>query len=146
MEPTSLKELTAGDSGESVEALLARADGVIAGLQGEFAEGTQARLDRLGELLRGGWAAKATREASVREMRRIAHDLKGEAGTFGFELMTEVADLFGAYLRGTPVARQGKDAVAGYIETLTFIWDERIEGGRDAAEPALLDRILRLQT
>jgi len=146
MEPTSLRDLTADEAGDSVEALLARANGVIAGLQNEFAEGTQARLDRLGELLRGGWEAKATREASVREMRRIAHDLKGEAGTFGFDLITEVADLFGAYLRGTPVARQDREAVTGYIETLTFIWDERIEGTRDAAKPALLDRILRLQT
>lgn len=143
MTPT-LQELTASDDGESLEALLARADGVIASLQGQFADDMQNRLERLTRLFQDGWDALATRETTVREMRRIAHDLKGEGGTFGFDLITEIADLFGAYLRETPFASQSKPAVAGYIEALTLVWDERIEGACDIAGPALLNRMIRL--
>lgn len=147
MDSTSLKELTADEGGESLEALLARADSlansVIAGLQDDFASGTQQRIDRLVELLRSGWKALATREATVREMRRIAHDLKGEAGTFGFDLITEIAELFGAYLRETPLPCQRTATVAGYIDALTLVWDERIEGDCAVAVPALLDQMIR---
>lgn len=143
MDPTSLAELTADDGGESLDALLARAEGVIAGLQGEFASGTEERLDRLAELLGKSWDAIATREATVREMRRIAHDLKGEAGTFGFDLITEIAELFGAYLRETPVAIQRQGVVAGYIDAMALVWDEQIEGECAVAAPMLLDRMIR---
>ena len=144
MDSLTLQELTADESGESLDELLARADSVIAGLQGEFAEGTQNRLDRLSALLHGGWDSMSMRDGTVREMRRIAHDLKGEAGTFGFELITEIAELFGAYLRETPLAGQRRACVAGYIDVLTLVWDERIEGDWDVAGPILLDRMIRL--
>jgi chemotaxis protein histidine kinase CheA len=143
MEPTSLTELTADSDGESLDALLARAEGVIAGLQGEFASGTEERLDRLAELFCRGWVACTTREAAVWEMRRIAHDLKGEAGTFGFELITEIAELFGAYLRETPAPHQRRAVVAGYIDAMNLVWDEQIEGDCAAAAPILLDRMIR---
>jgi HPt (histidine-containing phosphotransfer) domain-containing protein len=144
MSGTTLKELTSTDDGESLDALLARTEGVVAALQGQFAEGTQVRIDRLSNLFRTGWPAVATRETAVREMRRIAHDLKGEAGTFGFDLITEIADLFGGYLRQTPVARQSREAVGGYIDTLTLVWNERIEGDGAGAGRVLLERMVRL--
>lgn len=143
MEEATLKELTAGEGEESLEALLARAEGVIAGLQDDFADGTQSRIDRLAAILHQNWEPTETREIAVREMRRIAHDLKGEAGTFGFELMTDIAELFGAYLRETPLAALRTSCVAGYIEVLALIWDERIEGDWDVAGPILLDRMIR---
>ena len=142
-EPT-LQELVGSDDGESMDALLAKAEGVIAGLQDQFAEGTQTRIDRLCDLFRGGWDAVATRETTVREMRRIAHDLKGEAGTFGFGLTTEIAELLGVYLRQTPVAGQHREIVAGYIDAISLVWNERIEGEGDDAGRALLHRLVRL--
>ncbi len=141
---TALKDMVGPDDGESVDAMLAKAEGVIAALQGQFADSAQTKIDRLRELYRSGWEALATRETTVREMRRIAHDLKGEAGSFGFPLITEIADLFGGYLRQTPVSGQRKDAVAGYIDALRLVWDERLEGDGDAAGRALLDRMIHL--
>lgn len=140
----TLKDLVVSDDGEDAEALLASTEGILGALQGEFASGTQDRLDRLGELFHRGWETLATRDATVQQMRRILHDLKGEAGTFGFELITEIADLFVGYLRQTPVPRQSKDAVTGYLEALRMVWRERIEGEGDIATRAMLDRLIRL--
>ena len=139
----ALKDLVT-DDGEDTEAMLARAEAVIAGLQGQFAATMQDRLDRLAELLHRGWEAPATREATTQAMRRILHDLKGEGGTFGFDLISEIAELFGAYLRQTPAGQQTKPAVTGYLEALRLVWNERIEGVGDAATRAMLDRLVRL--
>ncbi len=144
MSETALRELVSADDGEDVDALLARTEGVIAALQGQFVSGTQDRIDRLSELFHRGWEALATREATAQAMRRILHDLKGEAGTFGFELITEIAELFGVYLRQTPAPQQNKEAVTGYMEALRLVWNERIEGGGDIATRAMLDRLVRL--
>ncbi len=144
MSETTLRELVTADDGEDVDALLARTAGVLAALQGQFASSMQDRIDRLGELLHRGWEAPATREATVKAMRRILHDLKGEGGTFGFDLISEIAELFGVYLRQTPALEQRKDAVVGYLEALRLVWNERIEGEGDIATRAMLDRLVRL--
>lgn len=141
---TTLKDLTVTDDGEDMDALLARTEGIVAALQGQFASGMQDRVDRLGELFHRGWETPATREATSQSMRRILHDLKGEGGTFGYDLITEIADLFGIYLRETPATLQKKDAVLGYIEALRMVWNERIEGEGDIATRAMLERLVRL--
>lgn len=141
---TTLKELVADEDGEDMEALLARTEGVIAALQGQFTSGAQDRIDRLGELFHRGWEALATREATAREMRRILHDLKGEAGTFGFELITEIAELLGVYLRQTAVPQQRQDVIASHLEVLRQVWNDRIEGEGDIATRAMLDRLIQM--
>lgn len=140
----TLKELVVTDDGEDVDALLARTEGIVAALQSQFAAGMQERIDRLSELLHRGWEAPATREATANTMRRVLHDLKGEGGTFGFDLISEIAELFGAYLRETPALEQSKAAVVGYLEALRLVWGERIEGHGDSATRAMLDRLMRL--
>ena len=144
MSDMTLQELVIADDGEDVDALLARTEGVIAALREQFISGTQDRIDRLAELFHRGWEAAATREATAQSMRRILHDLKGEAGTFGFELVTEIAELFGNYLRRTPAAQQCRNAVVGFIEAIRMVWNERIEGEGDVATRAMLDRLIRL--
>jgi len=144
MSDIALKELVVSKDGEDVDALLARTEGIIAALQDQFASGMQDRLDRLSELFFRGWETLATREATNKAMRRILHDLKGEGGTFGFDLISEIAELFGSYLRKTPAAFQKKEAVTGYLEALRMVWNERIEGDGSIATRAMLDRLVRL--
>jgi len=144
MSDVTLRELVVTEDGEDVDALLARTEGIVAALQEQFASGMQDRLDRLGELFFRGWETLATRDATVQSMRRVLHDLKGEGGTFGFDLITEISELFGGYLRETPGALQKRDAVVGYLEALRMVWNERIEGEGNVATRAMLDRLVRL--
>lgn len=143
---TLLRDMVVSEDGEDVDALLARTEGIVAALQAQFASEMQDRIDRLGELFYRGWEAPGTRDATAHQMRRILHDLKGEGGTFGYDLVTEIADLFGGYLRQTPTSEQRKDAVLGYLEALRLVWNERIEGEGDIATRAMLDRLVRLTT
>lgn len=110
-----------------LEDVLARADKLIAALQGEFAAGTEIRIQKLADVYQQ-WRLPETREAAIRDFRRLAHDLKGEAGTFGYDLITDIADLFGDYLRETPTGRQTAEAVKSYVDTFQMVWSQRITG------------------
>jgi len=144
MNDLSLRDLTVSEDGEDVEALLARTEGVVAALQAQFASGMQDRMDRLAELYFRGWEMLAKRDATAEAMRRILHDLKGEGGTFGYDLITEIADLFGSYLRDTSAPLQNKEVVTGYLEGLRLVWNERIEGNSNVTVRAMLDGLSRL--
>jgi hypothetical protein len=101
---------------------------MVAALQGEFEAGAELRIKKIAEIAKLKWPALATRDASVREMRRLCHDLKGEAGTFGFPLLTDIADLFGDYMRETAIEVQRAEAIKGYIDAFLVVWGQRIKG------------------
>lgn len=128
----------------SLEELLARAEKAVANLQGEFEVGTEMRLNRYPEILRVRWRARASREAAVQEFRRLNHDVKGEAGSFGYALLGQIADLFSDYLRETPIAEQQEEAIAGYVDALRVTWTQRIRGDGGALGGQLLDSLLKL--
>src|SRR4051812_8236611 len=98
--PNFLKQKT-GRAPGLLEDVLGRAEKLVANLQTEFEAGTEIRINALAEIFDGRWELLATRTLAIREFRRLAHDIKGEAGTFGYPLLTDVADLFGDYLRDT---------------------------------------------
>lgn len=117
---------------------LALAEQLIAGLQDEFAECADAQIARLTEICLTRWVKPARREAAIRQLRRIAHDLKGEAGTFGYDLVTEIAECFGVYLREVPEARQQHADMVRYVGAFHRAWGERLQGDGGAVGRSLL--------
>jgi HPt (histidine-containing phosphotransfer) domain-containing protein len=110
-----------------LEDILERAERMVAALQGEFEAGTELRIRRLADAFRR-WQLPVTREDAIRDLRRLCHDIKGEAGTFGYPLLGDIGDLFGDYLRETPAATQRREAIKGYIDTFNVVWGQKIKG------------------
>lgn len=123
---------------------LARADSMVAALQSEFEAGTELRIKRLAEIARGAWKLPATREDAVLQLRRQCHDIKGEAGTFGFPLLSDIADLFGDYLRETPLASQRPEAIKAYIDTFEVVWTRRITGSGGDLGRQLIQSLMKV--
>ncbi len=127
-----------------LEDMLARADKLVAGLQDEFAASTELRLRRLAEIFKSQWSLSATRGEAVLEFRRIAHDIKGEAGTFGYPLITEIADLFGDYLRETQPATQKPEIVQSYLAAFQLVWSNRMSGEGGTGGRELIASLMKL--
>jgi HPt (histidine-containing phosphotransfer) domain-containing protein len=123
--------------------LLARADQMVANLQGEFEAGTEIRIKHLLEAQRR-WLLPATREEAIKQLRRLCHDIKGEAGTFGYPLLSDIADLFGDYLREVPGEFQRREAVKGYIDTFQVVWAQKIKGEGGAIGRELLASLMKV--
>jgi HPt (histidine-containing phosphotransfer) domain-containing protein len=70
---------------------VARAEEALAGLSGEFKDWMQVEADRLSDaytnILKGGFTTKA-----CEELFRAAHDIKGDAATFGYPSAAAAAE------------------------------------------------------
>jgi HPt (histidine-containing phosphotransfer) domain-containing protein len=128
----------------TLEDLLANADKLAANMKGEFEAGTELRIKHLPEIFRAKWMMPATRAAAIEEFRENCHIIKGEAGTFGYKLLTQIADLFGDYVRDTPAANQRPEAIKGYIDAFTICWSQKIAGDGGDLGRALLSSLQKL--
>ena len=88
----------------------------------EFIANLPAKVDKLAELLGQG---------DLEELRRLAHQLKGAGGGYGFPQLTERA----AILEGQLKSSAALEAIAGGVRELTDLI-RRIDGFRPTAEPA----------
>ena len=112
----------------NLDELLKKADALVEGLKGEFEMSADGHIKKLTQLYVTLYQPKNTREDGAIELRKICHTLKGEAGSFGYALISTIADLFGNYLRETPIESQKQEAVKSYIDTFTLVWTQRIQG------------------
>jgi HPt (histidine-containing phosphotransfer) domain-containing protein len=98
--PHPLRKAVAA-AGDEVDDPVARAEAALAELSGEFSSWMDAECDRLEaarqDIKRDGFNKK-THDA----MFRAAHDIKGEAGTFGFPAVVGIADSLCRLIEHTP--------------------------------------------
>jgi HPt (histidine-containing phosphotransfer) domain-containing protein len=80
---------------------VARAEAALAQLEGEFAAWMHAECERL-EAARQDVASTGFTEKTHDALFRAAHDIKGEATTFGFPALTGVAESLCRLLEHTP--------------------------------------------
>ncbi|WP_315754073.1 MULTISPECIES: Hpt domain-containing protein [unclassified Bradyrhizobium] len=90
-QPNPLKQVLRRAEEKDLDDPIARAEAALAGLSGEFKSWMDTEADRLtkayGAVLNNGFDDDA-----CEEMFRAAHDIKGDAATFGYPAAAEVAD------------------------------------------------------
>lgn len=129
---------------DSLDDLVARAEQAVARLQGQFEENMQQRLHDLPDLFERRWCPLESRHAAVQELRRINHDIKGEAGTFGYDILGDIAELFSSYLRAVPAEAQSEATVRRYVDALADAWGRRLAGDGGGTGRRLLSDLARL--
>ena len=134
--------VTQVDAGMACEAdPVARAEAALARLSTEFATWMQAECDRL----------DANRQrvrqyglvASVRaDLFRSAHDIKGQAATFGFPLAAEAADSLCRLIEHTPdFARVPLDLIDQHVDGVRAIIREDVRTADNATALVLVRRL-----
>ena len=90
--PTTLQaKVKVGGPGAVDAAALARAEQVIAGMAGDYLEWAEDDLVDLEEVLEKLRAAEQNdRGALIERVFRISHDIKGQGGSFGYDMMTRI--------------------------------------------------------
>src|SRR5215475_6908706 len=90
-QPNPLRKVLRRVDDKDVDDPVARAEKALAGLSGEFKDWMSAEADRLSAahsaLRKEGFAPKA-----CEELFRAAHDIKGDAATFGYPAAAATAD------------------------------------------------------
>jgi len=126
-----LRKAVAAASDE-IDDPVARAEAALAELSGEFGSWMDAECTRL-EAARQTVKRDGFTEQTHDALFRSAHDIKGEAGTFGFPAVAGVADSLCRLIEHTPdMSRIPMDLVDQHVDAMRAIT-------REYARPDLLD-------
>jgi HPt (histidine-containing phosphotransfer) domain-containing protein len=124
-QPNPLRKVLRRVAEKDLDDPVARAEKALAGLSGEFKSWMETETDRLAAahaaILRDGFT-KATRE----ELFRAAHDIKGDAATFGFPSAGATAESLCRIIEHAPdLAKVPSDLIAHHINAIRAIVHER---------------------
>lgn len=110
-------------------AVVARAEAALEELKGEYEVCVRGDLAALVAGLEAARAEPSEAGAQLEAMRRRAHDVKGQAGTFGYSLVTDIAGSLESLLRRVDRSdRRHLDLIHTHLQAMTVVVREGIEG------------------
>jgi HPt (histidine-containing phosphotransfer) domain-containing protein len=124
-QPNPLRKVLRRVAEKDLDDPVARAEKALAGLSGEFKNWMEVETGRLAAahaaILKNGFT-KATRE----ELFRAAHDIKGDAATFGFPSAAATAESLCRIIEHAPdLDKVPSDLIAHHINAIQAIVHER---------------------
>ncbi len=135
--PNTLKDKVGG-AGISAD-LLRDAEVAVAGLQDDYETRLQQEIDHFSadfEAMRGAGAFDPKR------LFALAHELRGEAGSYGYPLISRAADVLCKLLeKRTALAPTDVDIVEAHLRAFRTVLDRRIKGHGGPAGERLIDRL-----
>src|ERR1700679_3211991 len=117
-QPNPLRKVLRRMADDDIDDPVARAEKALSGLSGEFRQWMEAEVARLAAahaaIIKGGFTV-AARE----ELFRAAHDIKGDAATFGFRPAGAVAESLCRIVEHAPdLARVPADLIVHHINAI----------------------------
>jgi HPt (histidine-containing phosphotransfer) domain-containing protein len=141
-QPNPLREVLRRVDEKDIDDPIARAEKALAGLSGEFKEWMLIEADRLSAahaaILRNGFTLKA-----AEELFRAAHDIKGDAATFGYPSAAVAAESLCRIIEHAPdLNKVPADLIKHHIDAIQAIVRDhtRLDSAKVATE---LSRKLR---
>ena len=108
---------------------LERAEKVIAALGDDYLDWVQDDLTKLQAAFEGLKSAKADNSRELEEIYRIAHDIKGQGGSFDYQLMTGIGDHLCHFLETLDTANPAVIAVIElHVDALRLVIAEKMTG------------------
>lgn len=129
------------------EACVHRAERAVASLKEQYLQWVEQDMTHLDELVTHYMTADTAEEAqaSILEMRRVVHDMRGQGGTFGFPLVSSVAGALVDILkrRDTNRVRMTR-LIRLHADIIGRIVASRIEGDGGATGQRIVSRLMEL--
>src|SRR6478672_8341092 len=124
-QPNPLQNVLRRVAEKDLDDPVARAEKALAGLSGEFKHWMGIEADRLSAahaaILKSGFT-----DAACEELFRAAHDIKGDAATFGYPSAGAAADSLGRSIEHAPeLDHLPSDLIAHHINAIQAIVRER---------------------
>jgi hypothetical protein len=96
----------------------------------DYPDWVQGQVSELYELVAKTREKEANRRATeFKRINEIAHDMRGQGGTFGYPLVTTVADSLYTFTGSRSLAQDSHvEIVKSHIDTMNAVIKERVEG------------------
>lgn len=124
----------------SMSAVLARAQAAVEDLAKGYTTWARADVDRARKALDAAMAEPGQRARHVEDLFRVAHDLKGQGTSFGYPLVTRIADSLCKLTRDRKLAYEDRhlDLAKAHLDAAQLVLTKEIkgEGGQLGADLA----------
>ncbi len=116
------------DDGDLPDAVRA-AEAAVAALAANFTEWMRDDLDKALASLAAAREAQPDNAAQLREIFEVCHNIKGQGGSFGYDLITDVGKSLCDYIHDASSASDRKlKVVEAHLTAIRFILDRDIQG------------------
>ncbi len=129
--PHPLRSKVSG-SGPISQEMLNRAEVAVEGLAAQFDALLESELDKLSELAGLGAREPSHRTDVAKQIYEIAHDLRGQAGTFNYPLITRVGSSLCRFTEGLEDCGEREfEVIRLHIEAMQAILASSLRGDGD---------------
>jgi chemotaxis protein histidine kinase CheA len=137
--PNPLKmKVGVGGPGAVTPEALERAETVITELADDYLDWVEGDLARLQAALENLKAAKGDNSGELQAIFEIAHDIKGQGGSFGYQMMTQIGDHLCRFLETLETAKPAEiDVIEVHADALRLVITDGMKGDGGAAGTAL---------
>lgn len=126
------------DEEGGMSAVLARAQAAVEDLAKGYTTWARADVDRARKALEAAIADPSQRGRHVEDLFRVAHDLKGQGASFGYPLVTGIADSLCRLTRDRTLSYEDRhlDLAKSHLDAAQLVLTKEIkgEGGQIGAE------------
>ncbi|HWA51048.1 MAG TPA: Hpt domain-containing protein [Dongiaceae bacterium] len=126
------------DEEGGMSAILARAQAAVEGLAKDYTTWARADVERARKALEAARSDPAQRARHVEDLFRVAHDLKGQGASFGYPLVTRIADSLCRLTRDRKLSYEERhlDLAKSHLDAAQLVLTKEIkgEGGQVGAE------------
>lgn len=120
--------------------MLEKAEQVIASLRGNYLEWVVEDLVKLQGLYDRARAEPGARKELLKDLFSVAHDIKGQGGSFGYDLMTAIGYHLCRLLEALDdLDDDAIEAIGLHLDAMRLVIHERMEGSGGAAGENMID-------
>jgi len=135
---------TGGAGTVDVEAL-ERAEQVITGMTSSYLNWVAEDLIKIEEAYGVLKAAEGDRKNEMNGVFQIAHDIKGQGGSFGYDLMTAIGNELCRFIEKTDKSGPGEiEAIKLHIDALKLVIAEEMKGNGGKAGEQMLSGLQKI--
>ena len=139
--PNTLKTKvkTGGPGAVNLDAL-ERAEKVIANLSDSYLDWVQEDLKKISAAFEELKAGRGVQKDVLQNIFRVAHDMKGQGGSFGYNLMTSVGNELCRMIEKmpSPLTQAHISAIGVHIDSMKLIIAQRLKGDAGKTGEAML--------
>ncbi|OHC80619.1 MAG: hypothetical protein A3G73_02845 [Rhodospirillales bacterium RIFCSPLOWO2_12_FULL_67_15] len=120
--------------------MLEKAEQVLAGLSDSYLDWVQEDLKNISAAFEELKAGKGDQTKILGDIFRISHDVKGQGGSFGYNLMTAVGNELCRMLEKlpSPIGPAHVEAIGVHVDSMKLIIAQKMKGDAGQAGAAIL--------
>ncbi|WP_343561194.1 hypothetical protein [Kiloniella sp. b19] len=129
MPSNDLKPKVPAQGGPSLDKIIDKAETALSELEDGYKDTVHGEIKTLVSLLNEATTSDPADSAKIQRIQEICHDIKGQAATFNFNLLSDIAGSLSVMIqKHENIACQRTDVVRAHINALLVVVEQNIKG------------------